>query len=600
MSNRGKKWTEANYDELKMYIAAGKPVRYIAEQMGRTTGSISAKLEELNLMLASDLPLEKQTGLKTDLIGLADKYDLSMESLLQCIKCIGDAPEVVPNIQSLLPDELSAPDAKSLSVPTGPQTSSVPADAPSSSVPQIVPGASIAPGPEVPVSDRLPGLNAEQERAFDFFKQGKSICLTGAAGTGKSHIIRHITNYCQKEQMVCAVTGLTGVAASLIGGQTIHKFTGLGLIDKDVARSVRTITENTKVKERWLTTEVLIIDEVSMLNQELFEKLNIIAQKVRKCDNFYGGIQMIFCGDFSQLSPIKGGFCFESAVWQAELQDATVYLKQVQRQDNPEFIQILSEIRTGKVTAATKKILSSRIIRLDAIDENAIQPTMLYPHRKTGDAVNQDKLATLAKSHPLLCFKAKDVKYDFHSKSTIPVAKGDTDGLEERVPVKIELCVNCQVMLTVNLDVDIGLVNGSRGVIRRFEGGFPVVLFDTGVERLISPHVFEADISNARVYRSQVPLVLAWATTIHKCQGATLTQVITDLRDVFCNAQTYVTLSRVRSLEGLYLLGIDFAKIKCDPKVLKYYSCLENSTQYEDTKTLASDDEDREFVACVC
>jgi ATP-dependent DNA helicase PIF1 len=313
---------------------------------------------------------------------------------------------------------------------------------------------------------------------------------------------------------------------------------------------------------------------------------------------------MVFCGDFCQLAPIKGAFCFESAQWHAALSGRTVYLQEVQRQDNPEFIQLLSEIRVGQVTEKTKKILSACRRTFIPDGPHAIQPTMLYPHRKTGDGINAEKFALLAARHPVFTFPAKDTKYAFASKSMVKPPKTDTESLEDRVPATVTLCIECQVMLTVNLDVEQGLVNGSRGIIQRFEAGQPVVLFDNGRVVTIASHVFEADISTGRLYRSQIPLALAWAMTIHKCQGSTLTRVMTDLSHVFCEAQSYVTLSRVRSLDGLYLLGIDFSKIKCQSKVLTYYAQLLAGKGYTDVTTLLDSEEDAEISlglkACVC
>ena len=589
---RGKKWTAEQFTELKNFIEAKTDVAAVAEHMGRTVGAITAKMEELGLSL---LAVDRQAALRTDIAELAVKYDLSVEALVSSLRSMyphssGAAvlpePDVSPVLGSGLPGS---------SVPQGLPASSVPQASSAPGLPASAFGTPLAPKPVV-----LPPLNAEQQAAFDLFLAGRSLCLTGAAGTGKSHIVKHIMQYAIARDLPYAITGLTGVAACLVGGQTIHKWTGLGLIDKSVERSVRTIVENEKVALRWRTTRILVIDEVSMLNQELFEKLNLIAQKVNGSTAFFGGIQVVFCGDFCQLAPIKGAFCFESSIWQAELSPSTVYLRSVQRQDNPEFIQLLSEIRVGKVTDGTKRLLNARIKAVTPDPEGkAVQPTMLYPHRKTGEGINTEQLALLAKQETVFPFMAKDSKYDFAKKRIVAPLKGDTEAMEDRVPARMDLCVRCQVMLTVNLDVDAGLVNGSRGIIRRFEGGVPVVLFDNGLEIPIGPHQFETDIMTGRLYRSQIPLVLAWATTIHKCQGSTLTQVITDLKNVFCEAQSYVTLSRVRSLDGLYLLGIDYTKIKCQPKVLDYYTRLEQGLAYTATSVIPVEEE-QSFTDCVC
>ena len=426
---------------------------------------------------------------------------------------------------------------------------------------------------------KLSPLTETQGEAFSMYLSGKSFCLTGPGGTGKSYIIKHIQEYCKTHNISCATTAMTGVAASLIGGQTLHKWTGLGLMDRRIETMVATVNNNPQVSLRWKSTKVLIVDEVSMMNQEMFELLNVVACKVRGDKTFYGGIQVIFCCDFAQLAPINGSYAFESPLWQKELANSTIYLNHILRQENPEFIQMLTEIRLGTVSETSRKALNSR---LNKATDGPIQPTILYPHRKTVEDTNNRKLEEL--STPKKLFVSKDSKYEFSSKRTVNATAKDTETLEERCPKKITLCEKAQVMLTVNMDTEKSLVNGSRGVIVGFTGGNPDVLFDSGCKITIAPATFECQTQTCIVRRVQIPLVLAWATTIHKCQGSTLTHAITDLRDAFCNAQGYVTLSRLKSLDGLYLIGIDYSKFKCDPRVKTYYDCLASKKPYTNTK----------------
>jgi ATP-dependent DNA helicase PIF1 len=426
---------------------------------------------------------------------------------------------------------------------------------------------------------KLLPLTETQQEAFHMYLSGKSFCLTGPGGTGKSYIIKHIQDHCKTNNISCATTAMTGVAASLIGGQTLHKWSGLGLMDRRIETMVGIVNNNPQVSLRWKGTKVLIIDEVSMMNQEMFELLNVVACKVRGNKMFYGGIQVIFCCDFAQLAPINGSYAFESPLWQKELADSTIYLNHILRQDNPEFIKLLGEIRLGIISEASKKALNSR---LNKATDGPIQPTILYPHRKTVEDTNNRKLEEL--TTPKKLFVAKDSKYEFSSKRTVNATAKDTETLEERCPKKITLCEKAQVMLTVNMDTERNLVNGSRGIIVGFTGGNPDVLFDSGSKITIAPATFECQTQTCIIRRVQIPLVLAWATTIHKCQGSTLTHAITDLRDAFCNAQGYVTLSRLKSLDGLYLIGIDYSKFKCDPRVKTYYDCLSNKKPYTNIK----------------
>ena len=347
---------------------------------------------------------------------------------------------------------------------------------------------------------------------------------------------------------------------------------------KDIETLVAMIKHCSTTLERWIKTDVLVIDETSMMNQEVFEMLHVIACKVRGNTSFYGGMQVIFCCDFAQLAPIEGNYAFESPLWQQELSSSTVYLSKVLRQDNPSFIQMLSEVRLGKISSKTKTLLNDRIIQPTWTFISLIQPTMLYPHRKTVDDTNNRKLEELSFEKKI--FTAKDTKYDSTTKKTYSATPKDMDTIEDRCPKNLSLCEQAQVMLTVNIDTENGLVNGSRGVILGFISGNPEVLFDNGYKMVIVPLSFESQSQTHTTRRLQIPLILAWATTIHKCQGSTLTYAITDLREVFCSAQGYVTLSRLRSLEGLFLIGIDFTKFKCDPRVLTYYECLSEGTSY--------------------
>jgi len=431
-------------------------------------------------------------------------------------------------------------------------------------------------------------LSVEQQKAFNLFLSGSSFCLTGLAGTGKSHIIKHISHHCTMHGIEYAITAFTGVAACLIGGQTIHKWTGLGLMDKPLKNLVRTALEK-NADEQWKSVKVLIIDEISMVNQELFEKLNLLAQNLRNSSKFFGGIQVIVCGDFAQLPPIEGSFAFESSEWLKNFNSGrTIYLKEVLRQDDPAFIKMLSEIRLGIVTLETKKLLKQKLNDSDMPVDSQIKPTELYPHRKAVDEINTTKLNQLTGESKT--FIAVDTKYVFNTKTTVTATKKDTEIFDERCPASIKLAVGAQVMLTVNLNVKDGLVNGSRGVIVEFGKNGPIVLFDNLKQLEIIPKKFDTRINSGIVFRSQIPLILAWAITIHKCQGSTLTSVITDLRNVFGDAQIYVTLSRVKSLDGLHLIGIDFSKIKCNSKVKEYYEMLEAGSHYDEVLASNVDD----------
>jgi ATP-dependent DNA helicase PIF1 len=558
MSKAGKKWSEEDVHLLKDLHSTDVPLEQISIKLGRNVGGIRAKLDQLGLCVAVDETMGAEIA--ADLEILTQKYGVEkVNSVLQKVR--------LANLKIT-----TDPSAPSTSAPG-------PAPSTSTSASGPAPSTSATPTSAPKKAEELLPLTKKQAQAFEYFLDRKSFCLTGPGGTGKSYIIKHIRDFCHDNDVPYAITALTGVAASLIGGQTLHTWSGLGLMNKPIDTLVGMIKHNTATLERWNKIEVLVIDETSMMNQEMFELLHVVSCKVRGNKSFYGGIQVIFCCDFAQLAPIQGNYAFESALWQKELSGSTIYLNEVLRQDDPVFIQMLSEIRLGKMTPASKKALNARIKKPT---DSAVQPTILYPHRKAVDDTNNLKLEELQFEKRI--FTAKDTRYDQETKKTYSATAKDTGAIEERCPKTLALCEEAQVMLTINMDTEQGLVNGARGVVVGFVGGNPEVLFSNGVKTVIAPSSFESQTNKGTVRRMQIPLILAWATTIHKCQGSTLTHAITDLRELFCAAQGYVTLSRLKSLEGLYLIGIDFSKFTCDQRVVKYYECLTESTHYNTTK----------------
>ena len=440
-------------------------------------------------------------------------------------------------------------------------------------------------------------LNAEQNMAYERFLQGASIFITGPAGCGKSFLINQIRRYCQEHDVPHGVTALTGAAAHLIGGQTLHAWGGLGMATEPASTLISKITRRTAVCKRWRECRVLIIDEVSMMSAELFNKLHLIATGLRSAragpagsGALFGGLQIVLCGDFAQLEPIGAEkFCFESKLW-ASIE--TFYLPKIIRQADPEFQSILMQIRLGQVTPQIKQALNARLICDEAEaditleDENGnpagvIKGTMLYPLRRDVDRINTDELDKLVSNGAATKeFIAVDNARHRHTGAVVSMTRNYVEVLNKRLTTleSLTLAVGAQVMLLKNMDVDSGLVNGSRGVVTGFDGtGHPTIAFDNGEQLHINPASFEVEVDGLILVRKQIPLMLAWAMTIHKCQGATISHVITDLSDIFGNAQAYVTLSRVRSLEGLHIIGINYRKITCHPKVREYYRKLEAS-----------------------
>jgi len=436
----------------------------------------------------------------------------------------------------------------------------------------------------------LPELNSDQANVFSKFKQGHSMFITGPGGCGKSFLISHIKKHCISVGKTIFTTALTGTAACLIGGQTLHGWAGIGLGTGLTETIITNIRKRPSFYKRWKEVDVLIIDEISMMSAELFNKLNNIAQGLRKNTNFFGGIQVVFSGDFAQLEPImpageKMKFCFEAQEWQTHLKTRTYSMTKVVRQHDPIFQTILNDMRMGIVTQETKDILNRRIIKHRNESDlhiegtpHIIKATTLYPLKRDVSEINLQELKRL-KDAGATTRIFKSVDHFVNKLGHQSAAKTHSESLDKVIDREIELCVGAQVMLTKNLDVDIGLVNGSRGVIAEFDStGNPVIIFDSGHKMSMEVVEFEIEQGEDILIRKQIPFILAWAITIHKSQGASLTEVVTDLSNVFGNGQAYVTLSRVKTLEGLFLMNIDYNKIKCNPVVKQYYTDLAAQT----------------------
>ncbi|XP_059200796.1 ATP-dependent DNA helicase PIF1 [Centropristis striata] len=408
-------------------------------------------------------------------------------------------------------------------------------------------------------------LNKEQAAVLSAVLSGKNVFFTGSAGTGKSFLLKRIMGSLPPKSTFA--TASTGVAACHIGGTTLHNFAGIGSGSAPLEQCIE-LAQRPGVLQHWTSCRHLVIDEVSMVEAQFFDKLESVARSVRRSTAPFGGIQLIVCGDFLQLPPVskgkeKASFCFQARSWRKVIQ-VNMELMEVRRQTDQSFISLLQAVRVGRVTEeVTAKLMESAYHH---IERDGILATRLCTHKDDVELTNENKLQQLPGS--VRVFEALD--------SDPALAR--TIDAHSPVSRLIQLKVGAQVMLTKNLDVARGLVNGARGVVVAFESGkhgLPRVRFLCGVTEVLKTErwVFKSG-GGIHLSRQQLPLKLAWAISIHKSQGMTLDCVEISLARVFESGQAYVALSRARSLEGLRVMDFNPSVVRADPDVLVFYKKL--------------------------
>jgi ATP-dependent DNA helicase PIF1 len=416
-------------------------------------------------------------------------------------------------------------------------------------------------------------LTEEQSSVYRTIINLDNVLVTGSAGTGKSVLLRHARTHFRDLYLKLGVVGSTGIAAVNVGGLTLHTWAGLGMGDEKAAKIVNRILfdSNRRAFENITQTNHLAIDEISMIGGTLFEKVDKVFRAVRKRpDEPFGGMQLILFGDFLQLPPVSESnekrepFAFETQAWK-DAKFKVHNLTKVFRQADQEFADVLNCVRRGDVTPKVSTILNECYRKKDPNED--IPPVILTTHNADADNINKRRLALI---------EAEGHGYNADDEGSERAKK-----ILERclMPASLDLKVGAQVMCCVNLDTDRGIVNGALGKVTGFTGAFskmPIVKFNNGVTMTMEAVTWSIR-ENEKVIgsRTQIPLRLAWAITVHKSQGMTLDKVEVHLGKAFEYGQAYVALSRARTKEGLFIASGSKASIKAHPKAVNFYEAQE-------------------------
>lgn len=404
-------------------------------------------------------------------------------------------------------------------------------------------------------------LSLEQSHALELLRSGENVFLTGGAGSGKSFLIRQFMKEIEATEM--PILASTGAAAVLLGGRTFHSFFGLGIMDGGPDATYSRASKDAKLMARLRKVEGVIIDEISMIPGQALMIAEALAQRARESKLPWGGMRIITVGDFAQLPPVtrtgQRDWCFLNQVWGLS-GFQSVMLSHNQRVSDNLFLDVLSDVRHGLSTGRVRDFLNEHLQEHDPNHPG----TRLFPRKLNADNFNQKKLDELAEEEVTI-----DSIY-FGSEKHIELLMKSAP-----VPVKLVLKLGCRVMFLQN-DPQRRWVNGTRGVVTDITLDKVTVKKDNGREVQADKSSFALQDAEGNILASviQFPLTLAYATTIHKSQGATLDDLWCDLSSLWEPGHAYVALSRLRSAQGLHLIGWNPRSIIVDPKVLSFYNSL--------------------------
>ncbi len=421
--------------------------------------------------------------------------------------------------------------------------------------------------PTTDASQTSGDLDAEQKIALEVLQSGENVFVTGGAGSGKSYLIRHFMR--GFDHKTFPILASTGAAAVLLGGRTFHSFFGLGIMEGGPHETFNRVKDDPRLNKRLSQVEGVIIDEISMIPSTALEVAEQLARHARQSALPWGGLRVIVVGDFAQLPPVtrqgqKREWAFQSLTWE-QSGFSVVELQKNQRTYDPQFLDVLHDVREGRATPQVKEYLDFKMREHDEEDET----TRLFPRRDQSEIFNQKKLAQIP-------YPEEKIPSIYLGEERL------VEALKKNSPIPGELIlkIGCRVLFVQN-DPQKRWVNGTKGTVVDISPDKITVEKDRGRQVTVEKTQFSLQDAEGRTVASVInfPLTLAYATTIHKSQGATLDEIWVDLSRLWEPGHAYVALSRLRSGDGLKLLGWSPRSIITDPAVTSFYQNLNSLTR---------------------
>ncbi len=433
----------------------------------------------------------------------------------------------------------------------------------------------------------------KQITALNILKSGQNVFITGSAGTGKTYLLNQYIQYLKERQIYPTIVAPTGIAASHLKGQTIHSFFALGIRDSVVDNGyVEFLLEKSYLKSRFKKLKILIIDEISMVSPEIFASMDKVLRAFKNSPKPFGGVQVVISGDFFQLPPVsrefkEKRFAWQSPVWKS-LELKSCYLQEKFRQSDERLIEVLDDIRTGSVSEKSRELLDACYKKELNTD---FTPTKLYTHNIDVDRINLEELDKLDGKLQIFKYTSKG-----SAKNIEKIFK--TSLVLEELTLKKDA-----IVIFIKNNPEKGYVNGTTGVVVGFEADIPIVKIVSGqkIRVIAEDWTIENEAGESIATVSQLPLRLAWAMTIHKSQGMTLDAAEIDLSKTFEVGQGYVALSRIRSIDGLRLMGLNEMALRVEPLTLRIDEPIKKASQKasDEIATYSEEELEKRQMNCI-